>query len=115
MILVAAPATGAAQTMLANMLLKVVAVEPLDVWHVFPRPCSTCAATLERFVLAIRPRVILGLGAEARAMLGQPALGAWVRFAQIETIVSWHPDEIEADSSRKRAVFGHLQELSKKR
>lgn len=115
LVLLAAPADGDSGAMLSNMLVKVVLIEPGDAWWVFPRPCKTCADAVARQVAAIRPRVVLALGATAGAMLGGAKLGEWTRYGQADAVYTWHPDEILSDAGRKRVVFGHLQEVARRR
>jgi uracil-DNA glycosylase len=105
----------AAEQMLANMLLKVVLVEPADCLRFAPRPCLACAESVARQVRALRPRVVLAMGADAATMIGQPPLGEWRRWAESDTVLSWHPEEIAADAARKRAAFVTLQEVARRR
>ena len=115
LVLIAGPASGESGVMLANMLLKVVLIEPGDAWWVHPRACLACADAVARQVAAVRPRVVLALGQAAGAMLGDPVLGEWTRYGQADLLRSWHPDDVLAEPARKRAVFGHLQELARRR
>lgn len=110
-----ADATNEAETtVLANMLLKVVGVEPGDVWTATPRACPTCIAGLRRQIEAIKPRVLLALGPTTVAATGL-ARGEWGAFAGVPAIATWHPSELAADAARKRPTFDVLQQVAKRR
>ncbi|GDX81231.1 hypothetical protein LBMAG42_30420 [Deltaproteobacteria bacterium] len=110
-----ADACSEAETnVLANMLLKVVGVEPSDVWTAAPRRCPGCIAGLRRQIEAIKPRVLLVLGPTAVAATGL-ARGEWGSFAGLAAIATWHPSELAADVARKRPTFDVLQQVAKRR
>lgn len=99
---------------LANMLLKVVGVEPGDVWTAAPRACPTCTAGLRSQIEAIKPRVLLVLGPTSVAATGL-ARGEWGSFAGVAAIATWHPGELASDVARKRPTFDVLQQVAKRR
>ncbi len=115
LVLLAPVASGEASTMLANMLLKVVNVEPDDAWVAAPRSCRACVGALARQVEAIKPRVVLALGPEVGATLGLIERGRWGRWAATDAVWTWHPEEILADATRKRAAFEVLKEVAIRR
>ncbi|MBM4364840.1 MAG: hypothetical protein FJ102_01385 [Deltaproteobacteria bacterium] len=115
LVLLAPVAQGEASTMLANMLLKVLSVEPGDAWTAAPRACVSCLGALARQVEAIRPRVVLALGPEVGSALGLVERGRWGRWAGADAIWTWHPEEILADATRKRAAFEVLKEVAGRR
>lgn len=111
--LVGSPATGAAGDMLAAMLVKVLAIEPTDTYRVSPVGCGTCRQQVGAIARALRARVILGLGADARAMLAAPP-GEWAAWEGAEVLGSYHPAEMIADRGLKRPAFEHLQGLAQR-
>ncbi len=116
LVLVCDPLTSAGQNMLSNMLVRVVSVEPGDVWTANPRPCGLCASGLAQQVLSIRPNVVLAMGNDAARMVGLEERGAWGKWAGVATITAWHPAEIEAGPApRKRAAFDVLTEVARRR
>ena len=114
LVLCADACTDAEAAVLSNMLLKVVGVEPDDVWRVTMRPCSGCVEAIRLQVEAIRPRVILVLGAQSTAAT-ELTRGDWGSFAGAAAIATWHPSEIGADSGRKRPAFEALQGVARRR
>ncbi|MBM4390453.1 MAG: hypothetical protein FJ090_04985 [Deltaproteobacteria bacterium] len=115
LVLLAPAARGEASTMLSNMLLKVLSVEPGDAWTAAPRACASCIGALARQVEAIKPRVVLALGPEGGSGLGLVERGRWGRWAGADAIWTWHPEEILADATRKRAAFEVLKEVANRR
>ncbi|MSQ00690.1 MAG: hypothetical protein EXR71_02230 [Myxococcales bacterium] len=116
LVLVCDRLTAAGQGMLTNMLVKVVNVEPGDIWTVTPRPCGACAIGLAQQVQAIRPRAALALGADAARLVGLTERGTWGSWAGVSAITTWHPAEIEVGPPpRKRAAFEVLTELARRR
>ena len=105
----------AQEAVLTNMLVRVVSVEPADVWTVRPRACPRCRAGLVAQVQALRPRVVLGLGAGAARCLDLPERGVWGLFAGAEAVATWHPAEMDADAARKRPAFEVLQAVARRR
>ncbi len=116
LVLVCDPLIAAGQGMLTNMLVKVVTVEPADVWTASPRPCGVCASGLAQQVQAIRPNAVLAMGADAAQLTGLVERGAWGKWAGVSAIATWHPAEIEAGpAQRKRAAFDVLTEIARRR
>jgi uracil-DNA glycosylase len=111
--LVASPVTGAAAEMLAAMLVKVLNVEPTDTYRVSPVGCGTCRKQVGAIAAALRARVILGLGADARSMMAAPP-GEWAAWEGAEVLGSYHPSEMLADRGLKRPTFEHLQALAQR-
>ncbi len=99
---------------LTNMLVRVVGVEPADVLTFHPRACATCAVGVQAQIEAARPRVVLALGPNARALLAAEP-GRWVRFAGVDAIGTWHPSEQGSDVARKRAAFEALKQVASRR
>ena len=102
------------QSVLTNMLVRVVGVEPADVFTLEPRTCGSCAEAAVAQLEAIRPRVILALGPLARAMTRSPP-GAWTRLAGTDAVGTWHPSEQGSDAAHKRAVFDVLKQVASRR
>ena len=113
--IVAPRAEGAAATMLGNMLLNVVGLEPGDVWMAEARTCATCVEALRVQVDALRPRVVLALGRATAVALGLADLGTFGRWAGADLIATWHPDEIAEEPARKRGAFEHLKLVAARR
>lgn len=99
---------------LTNMLVRVVGVEPADVLTFHPRACATCAVGVQAQIEAARPRVVLALGPNARALLAAEP-GRWARFAGVDAIGTWHPSEQGSDIARKRAAFEALKQVASRR
>lgn len=114
-VLVAPAAEGAEATMLGNMLLNVVGLEPADTWRLPSRSCARCVEAMRVQVEALRPRVVLVLGQEAARALELPELGQLARFGGCEAVATWHPGEITEDPSRKRAAFEVLKLVAARR
>ena len=114
LVLVADPCTEAEASVLSNMLLKVVGVEPDDVWRVTPRRCHGCVDGLRVLVEAIRPRVMLVLG-QTSTTATELVRGEWGSFGGVSAIATWHPGEIGADVARKRPAFEALQAVARRR
>jgi hypothetical protein len=101
-------------SVLANMLVRVVGVEPADVLTAYPRTCGACGDGLRAQFEAARPRVILALGPLSRALLSAEP-GQWTRLAGAPAVGTWHPSEQGADAGRKRAVFEVLKQIAAQR
>ncbi len=114
LVLLRTPCTAAEAVVLGNMLVRVVGVEPDDVWTAAPRACATCADAVKRQVEAIKPRVVLVLGEAAAAALGL-SIGVWGSFGTIAAVATFHPAEMAADANRKRPAFAVLQEVAGRR
>lgn len=114
LVLCADACNDAETAVLANMLLKVVGVEPGDVWTTTPRTCPGCVAGLRLQLEAIKPRVLLALGPTTLAATGL-VRGEWGSFVGIAAIATWHPAELAADVARKRPTFDVLQQVAKRR
>lgn len=106
--------SAAEEETLANMLVRVVGVEPADVLTFHPRACVACAEAIATQIEAIRPRVVLALGPHARASLGSEA-AVWSRFAGVDAVGSFHPAELAADPSLKRPAFETLKQVASRR
>ncbi len=106
--------TAAEEETLANMLVRVVGVEPADVLTFHPRACVACVEAIATQIEAIRPRVVLALGPHARASLGSET-AVWSRFAGIDAVGSFHPAELTADPSRTRPAFETLKQVASRR
>jgi uracil-DNA glycosylase len=106
--------SAADEAVLANMLVRVVGVEPADVLRFQPRACHACADAVTAQLDAVRPRVVLALGPLARGLLfGEP--GAWVRLGAWSAIGTWHPAELATDPARKRVAFEVLKGVAARR
>jgi uracil-DNA glycosylase family 4 len=81
--------------------------------------CETCSPYLLRQIEAIRPRVIVALGAvAAKTLLAIPAAmselrGRWYEFRGIKLAVTYHPAFLLRDPRQKREAWKDLQMVMK--
>lgn len=81
--------------------------------------CETCSPYLLRQIAAIRPRVIVALGAvAAKTLLAIPAAmselrGRWYEFRGVKLAVTYHPAFLLRDPRQKREAWKDLQMVMK--
>lgn len=109
LVVLAAPMAGEAAEMFDKMLVKVLTLDRTDVLAVAPRECPACLTALTAELAILRPRVILAMGAPARAMVGAEAVGTWGRLGEVDVMPTFHPDELLARPDAKRPAFEHLK------
>ena len=81
--------------------------------------CETCSPYLLRQIAAIRPRVIVALGAvAAKTLLAIPAAmsemrGRWYEFRGVKLAVTYHPAFLLRDPRQKKEAWKDLQMVMK--
>jgi len=109
---------GDAGVMLDKMLMHVLALERADAWIFEANGCAvaggggTCRDLLLRQLAVAAPRLVLAMGAGAPDIVGaSTAVGEWSRAENADVLATFHPEELLARPSEKRAALEHLTAL----
>ncbi len=113
LVVVAAPMSGPAEEMFGKMLVKVLALEPTDVFLLPTPACGNCGALVRRQVEIVKARIVLALGRDSIA-LTSGVVGGWSRWANADVVTTFHPAEILEDPARRAPAFEHLKTLARR-
>lgn len=113
LVVLAAPMSGAAEEMFGKMLVKVLSLEPTDVFLLPTPACVACREVVRRQVEIVKARMVLAMGRDSTPLTGG-TLGGWSRWANAEVVTTFHPAEILEDGARRAPAFEHLKGLARR-
>lgn len=80
-----------------------------------PDELNACRPLVARQLAILKPKVVLAMGEEVLALLGSEARrGAWLSWAGLDVMPTWHPNELVRDPTKRRPTMEHLQQVGER-